>query len=198
MALFLAVLLAAIPANAGEVWTSSSNNGTIAFTDSPPSNSGFVQFNVDGPPPEVMHVNPENFPNIDDYDGLILQSAWQHGVKPWLVKAVMMAESGMNPTAVSRAGAQGLMQLMPPTAKELGVTNAFDPAECIDAGTRYLAKMLDLFGGDTRLALAGYNAGPNRVKRVGRVPEIDETQTYVKRVMALQHYFQRNRPIAAE
>ena len=198
MALFLAVLLAGIPANAGEVWTSSSNNGTIAFTDSPPSNSGFVQFNVDGPPPEVMHVNPENFPNIDDYDGLILQSAWQHGVKPWLVKAVMLAESGMNPKAVSRAGAQGLMQLMPPTAKDLGVTNAFDPAECIDAGTRYLAKMLDLFGGDTRLALAGYNAGPNRVKRVGRVPEIDETQTYVKRVMALQHYFQRKRPIAAE
>ena len=198
MALLWAIALVIGAANAGEVWTSSAKNGTISFTDSPPSDSGFVQFNVDGPPPEVIHVNPENFPNIDEYDGLILQSAWQHGVKPWLVKAVMMAESGMNPTAVSRAGAQGLMQLMPPTAKELGVTNAFDPAECIDAGTRYLAKMLDLFGGDTRLALAGYNAGPNRVKRVGRVPEIDETQTYVKRVMALQHYFQRNRPIAAE
>ena len=198
MALLWAIALVTGAANAGEVWTSSAKNGTISFTDSPPSDSGFVQFNVDGPPPEVIHVNPENFPNIDEYDGLILQSAWQHGVKPWLVKAVIMAESGMNPTAVSRAGAQGLMQLMPPTAKELGVTNAFDPAECIDAGTRYLAKMLDLFGGDTRLALAGYNAGPNRVKRVGRVPEIDETQTYVKRVMALQHYFQRNRPIAAE
>ena len=198
MALLWAIALVIGAANAGEVWTSSAKNGTISFTDSPPSDSGFVQFNVDGPPPEVIHVNPKNFPNIDEYDGLILQSAWQHGVKPWLVKAVMMAESGMNPTAVSRAGAQGLMQLMPPTAKELGVTNAFDPAECIDAGTRYLAKMLDLFGGDTRLALAGYNAGPNRVKRVGRVPEIDETQTYVKRVMALQHYFQRNRPIAAE
>ena len=198
MALPWAIALVIGAANAGEVWTSSAKNGTISFTDSPPSDSGFVQFNVDGPPPEVIHVNPKNFPNIDEYDGLILQSAWQHGVKPWLVKAVMMAESGMNPTAVSRAGAQGLMQLMPPTAKELGVTNAFDPAECIDAGTRYLAKMLDLFGGDTRLALAGYNAGPNRVKRVGRVPEIDETQTYVKRVMALQHYFQRNRPIAAE
>ncbi|MEC8193126.1 MAG: lytic transglycosylase domain-containing protein [Myxococcota bacterium] len=198
MVLLWAMVLATGPANAGEVWTSSSENGTISFTDSPPSDSGFVQFNVDGPPPEVIHVNPENFPNIDDYDGLILQSAWQHGVKPWLVKAVMLAESGMNPKAVSRAGAQGLMQLMPPTAKDLGVTNAFDPAECIDAGTRYLAKMLDLFGGDTRLALAGYNAGPNRVKRVGRVPDIDETQTYVKRVMALQHYFQRKRPIAAE
>ncbi len=185
-------------AGAGEIWKSDDPNGTISFTDSPPTGSNFERFDVDGPPPEVIHVNPNNFPNLDQYDGLILQSAWQHGVRPWLVKAVMLAESGMNPNAVSRTGAQGLMQLMPPTAKELGVIDAFDPAECIDAGTRYLAKMLDLFSGDTRLALAGYNAGPNRVKRIGRVPDIEETQTYVKRVMALQHYFQRQRPIPAE
>ena len=183
---------------AGDVWKSDNPNGTISFTDSPPSTDNFVRFNVDGPPPEITHVNPKNFPNLDQYDALIVRSAMQHGVNPWLVKAVVLAESGMNPDAVSRAGAQGLMQLMPPTAKELGVLDAFDPAECIDGGTRYLAKMLDTFAGDTRLALAGYNAGPNRVKRVGRVPDIEETQTYVKRVMALQRYFRTSRPISTE
>ena len=186
------------PALASDVWKSDNPNGTISFTDSPPSTDNFVRFNVDGPPPEITHVNPKNFPNLDQYDALILRSALQHGVNPWLVKAVVLAESGMNPDAVSRAGAQGLMQLMPPTAKELGVVDAFDPAECIDGGTRYLAKMLDTFAGDTRLALAGYNAGPNRVKRIGRVPDIEETQTYVKRVMALQRYFRTSRPISTE
>lgn len=185
-------------AMAGDVWKSDNPNGTISFTDSPPSTENFARFNVDGPPPEITHVNPKNFPNLDQYDALIMRSALQHGVNPWLVKAVVLAESGMNPDAVSRAGAQGLMQLMPPTAKELGVIDAFDPAECIDGGTRYLAKMLDTFTGDTRLALAGYNAGPNRVKRVGRVPDIEETQTYVKRVMALQRYFRTSRPISTE
>ena len=192
--LVLSVLLLH-PALAGEVWTSDSPNGTISFTDSPPSADRFVRFNVDGPPPKITHVNPKNFPDLDRFDHLIVSSASQYGVDPRLVKAVVLAESGMNPNAVSKAGAQGLMQLMPPTARELGVSNPFDPAECIDGGTRYLAKMLHIFGDDTRLALAGYNAGPNRVKRIGRVPDIEETQTYVKRVMALQRYFQTQHPI---
>ena len=183
---------------AGEVWKSNAPDGSVSFTDSPPSTEEFVRFDVDGPPPEITHVNPRNFPNLNQYDGLIQQAAWQYGVNPALVKAVVLAESGMNPDAVSRTGAQGLMQLMPPTARELGVENAFDPAECIDGGTRYLAKMLKIFGGDTRLALAGYNAGPNRVLRIGRVPDIEETQTYVKRVTALQRYFMARQPTPRE
>ena len=180
---------------AGEIWKSDHSNGTISFTDSPPSTDTFSLFNVDGPPPEVEHVTLRNFPSLDKFDHLIMGSAIQYGVEPSLVKAVVLAESGMNPDAVSRTGAQGLMQLMPPTAAELGVTNAFDPAECIDGGTRYLAKMLSIFSGDHQLAVAAYNAGPTRVKRVGRIPDIEETQTYVKRVMALYRLFRLHRPI---
>ena len=190
-----AVLLIQL-ASAGEIWKSDHTNGTISFTDSPPSAETFSLFDVDGPPPEVKHVTTRNFPDLDKFDNLIVGSAVQYGVEPSLVKAVVLAESGMNPNAVSRAGAQGLMQLMPPTAEDLGVSNAFDPAECIDGGTRYLAKMLGMFSGDRRLAVAAYNAGPTRVKRVGRIPDIEETQTYVKRVMALYRLFHLHRPIS--
>ena len=145
----------------------------------------------------VKNVNLRNFPNLDRFDGLIMQAAMQYGVPATLIKAVVLAESGMNPQAVSHAGAQGLMQLMPPTAAELGVIDAFDPAENIDGGSRYLAKMLNLFSGDRRLALAGYNAGPNRVRRNMAVPDIEETQTYVKRVLALERHFSIHRPITA-
>ena len=184
-------------ANASDVWRSENPNGSISFTDSPPSSGQYEPFNVDGPPPMVKNVNLRNFPNLDRFDGLIMQAAMQYGVPATLIKAVVLAESGMNPQAVSHAGAQGLMQLMPPTAAELGVIDAFDPAENIDGGSRYLAKMLNLFSGDRRLALAGYNAGPNRVRRNMAVPDIEETQTYVKRVLALERHFSIHRPITA-
>ncbi len=189
------LLIAASLANASDIWHSKSANGSISFTDSPPSGGDYIRFDVDGPPPIVRNVNPRNFPNLDKFDGLIVQSSMQYGVPSSLIKAVVLAESGMNPDAVSHAGAQGLMQLMPPTAADLGVEDSFDPAENIDGGSRYLAKMLDLFSGDRRLALAGYNAGPNRVRRIMAVPDIEETQTYVKRVIALERYFRLQRPI---
>jgi len=184
-------------ANASDVWRSENPNGSISFTDSPPSTASYAPFTVDGPPPMVKNVNPRNFPNLDKFDGLITQASIQYGVPASLIKAVVLAESGMNPDAVSHAGAQGLMQLMPATAADLGVTDSFDPIENIDGGSRYLAKMLDMFRGDRRLALAGYNAGPNRVKRRMAVPDIEETQTYVKRVLALERHFSVHRPIAS-
>ena len=182
---------------AGEVWRAELENGTVSFTDSPSTTDDYERFNVDGPPPKVGKVNLRTFPALDTYDGLIVDAATRYGVDPALVKAVVLAESGMNPDAVSRSGAQGLMQLMPPTAGDLGVTDAFDPAQCIDGGTRYLAQMLRIFRGDRRLALAGYNAGPNRVKKTMTVPNIPETQTYVKRVEALRRYFKHTRPISS-
>ena len=120
------------------------------------------------------------------YDGLIAAAAQQHGVDPALVRAVVKNESGFDPNATSAAGAQGLMQLMPGTAAGLGVTNAYDPAQSIDAGTRYLKEQLDRFSGDARLAVAAYNAGPGAVEKAGGVPPYAETQAYVVRVLADQ------------
>jgi soluble lytic murein transglycosylase-like protein len=180
---------------AGDVWRAEHSDGSVSFTDSPSSAVAYAIFDVEGPPPKVGRVNLKSFPSLDTFDGLITAAAHRYTVEPSLIKAVVLAESGMNPNAVSRSGAQGLMQLMPPTAADLGVTDPFDPAQCIDGGTRYIAKMLNIFQGDLRLALAGYNAGPNRVKRTMTVPNIPETQTYVKRVLALRRYFKNTRPI---
>jgi soluble lytic murein transglycosylase-like protein len=186
-----------LTASANEVWRAENSNGTVSFTDSPSSTQDYERFNVDGPPPKVGLVNLKTFPMLDSFDNLIVDAGTRYGVDPSLVKAVVLAESGMNPTAVSRSGAQGLMQLMPFTAEELNVSDPFDPAQCIDGGTRYLAKMLKIFNGNRRLALAGYNAGPNRVKPKMRVPNIPETQTYVERVEALRRYFRSVRPISS-
>jgi soluble lytic murein transglycosylase-like protein len=98
------------------------------------------------------------------------------------VKAVALVESGFNPDAVSPKGAQGIMQLMPSTAKRYGVRNAFDPLENLRAGTMHLRSLLDEFDGDVRLALAAYNAGSGAVRRHGGVPAYPETQEYVRKI----------------
>ena len=117
------------------------------------------------------------------YDNLIESAAHKHGVDAALVKAVVRAESGFNPSAVSPAGARGLMQLMPSTAASLGVGDAFDPAANIDAGVRYLRQQMDTFD-DVRLALAAYNAGPTAVVKYGGVPPFSETRNYINRVLS--------------
>jgi soluble lytic murein transglycosylase-like protein len=120
------------------------------------------------------------------YDKEIAHAAYTHQVTPSLVRAVIHAESHFNPKALSHQGAQGLMQLMPATAKELGVDDPFIAAENINGGVKYLAKLLKRFDGNIRLATAAYNAGPGAVRRYGGIPPYPETKVYVERVDILR------------
>jgi len=128
-------------------------------------------------------------------DSLVQQNAdiWQ--VDPALIKSVIANESSFNANATSPVGAQGLMQLMPETAASLGVKNPYDPAQNVAGGTRYLRSLLDRFKGDTRLAVAAYNAGPNAVEKYGDVPPYAETQNYVQNVLgSLDRYHAQQQP----
>ncbi len=134
-------------------------------------------------------------PSASLYSQEILAAAQAHHVDPALIAAVIKAESNFDPSAISRKGARGLMQLMPATARRLGVTRAFDPRENIRGGTAYLAELADRFG-DTavELILAAYNAGERAVEEFGGVPPYRETRAYVKRVTALWNEAHAARP----
>lgn len=116
------------------------------------------------------------------YADIIAEASEQYDLDADLIHAVMQAESAFHPYAVSRAGAEGLMQLMPELSDEMGVSNAFDPRENIMAGVRYLKRLLDYHKGDLDLALASYNAGPGNVERYGGVPPFRETRNYIKTI----------------
>jgi soluble lytic murein transglycosylase-like protein len=124
-------------------------------------------------------------PPSEAYEEIIQEAAKEHGMDPALIRAVMQTESAFHPYAVSRAGAEGLMQLMPALADEMGVENSFDPRENIMGGARYLKRLLDYHNGNLDLALASYNAGPGNVERYGGVPPFRETRRYVKTIKAL-------------
>jgi soluble lytic murein transglycosylase-like protein len=122
-----------------------------------------------------------------DIDAAIDQAALQHNVDPSLVRAVIKVESNFNPNAVSPKGAMGLMQLMPQTARELKVTNPFDPQQNVDAGVRHLKHLMESYGGDVNLTLAAYNAGAGAVARSAGIPNFPETRKYVTRITSLYH-----------
>lgn len=159
--------------------------GVLHFTNVPTS-SGYKLF---------MRENPSKKTNIyssSKYDHLISEASIKHGVSFNLLKALIKVESNFNPKAVSKAGAMGLMQIMPGNFDALKITNPFNPRENILGGTLYLKQLIIRFDGKLPLALAAYNAGPNTVERYKRIPPIKETENYVKKIMT-SHYLYKNR-----
>jgi soluble lytic murein transglycosylase-like protein len=198
MGLGLALALggAAAPACA-DLYRYVDERGGVHFTDAP-TERRYARFELqarttryDGVPLASAFVRPRGAGK--GFDPLIAQAARVHGLPTALVKAVIATESNFNPRAVSRKGAQGLMQLMPETSAALGVGDPFAPQENVQGGVRYLRELLDRFG-TVSYALAAYNAGPSTVDRYGGIPPFPETQQYVARVLAYyRHYHEQLR-----
>lgn len=150
------------------------------MTTAPADNSSASIFGEAGNPLNPFDSSPEAM------DSLITKYSNKYNLDDSLVKAVIKAESGFNPGAKSPVGALGLMQLMPSTAKAMGVQNPYDPEQNIEGGAKYLKGLLDRFGGDKEKAIAAYNAGPGAVKKYDGVPPYKETQNYVKKVLNYQ------------
>lgn len=190
-ALSATILLLSALAGSGQcyadVYVYTDDSGVMHFTNAPTDERFALLVAV------VEEVGPGNRAQaapekgrVVDFAPIVAEAAGEAGLEPALVHAIITAESAYNPKAVSRAGAQGLMQLMPQTAKRYAVKDAFDPQDNIRGGTRYLRDLLSLFEGSVELAVAAYNAGENAVIRHGRqIPPFRETRSYVPKVLQL-------------
>ncbi len=179
----LVCLAVGSPAQA-QIYSWRDANGAQVYSDRPRADRGeMLTFAVVGSP-SARATKPASPKAAGRFDDIIQRHATTSGISPDLIKAVIQVESGFNPAAVSPKGAQGLMQLMPATARDLGVADPFHPEENIRGGVAYLKQLLGQYSQDVRLALAAYNAGPATVARYGDVPPYRETQAYVKRITA--------------
>ncbi|WP_227552223.1 MULTISPECIES: lytic transglycosylase domain-containing protein [unclassified Acinetobacter] len=178
---------------AGQIYFYRDQNGTTLLTNRKNNDSALQKIKVTYYKDSNIHsysnwgssessVLPSYSKSRNAFDSIIRQAAQTHGVSEGLIKAVMHTESGFNSNARSPVGAQGLMQLMPATARRFNVSNSFDPQQNIFAGAKYLSWLLKRFNGNTNLALAAYNAGEGNVDKYGGIPPFRETQDYVKRV----------------
>jgi len=192
----LAVVVSAFAASfeaRADIYSFTDERGVVHFTNIPGLDKRYklIRREAGSAIPRSGQAWMPSEADIRRFSSIIDVAARSHGVDPALIQAVITAESGFNPNAISRAGASGLMQLMPDTARRYGVQNIFDPVENIHGGVRYLRDLLAMFNGNLRLALAGYNAGENAVIRAGNnIPPYDETQKYVPKVI---HYYDRFR-----
>ena len=148
-------------------------------------------------PADLIAFNPVEFLLDDDFNTerllqpVILEASERYKVDSAIIRAIIMAESSYNLLAISNKGAEGLMQLMPKTAKELGVTDSFNPTQNIHAGVRYFKQLLERFKGNVRLALAAYNAGSQNVMEYNGIPPFKATHSYIKKVLYFQRYYKK-------
>ncbi|MDY0268863.1 transglycosylase SLT domain-containing protein [Trichloromonas sp.] len=188
------VFLVVPPPGYGDIYRYIDANGVTHFTDCPTHGRYrlFMKSKRSHPPKSPgASVNLTNL--TKHYDGLVKQYASAYNLDEALVHAVIKVESNYNSNALSSKGAQGLMQLIPETASDMNVLNPFNPEENIRGGSRYLRLMLDQFNGNTDLALAAYNAGPNAVLRYQGIPPYEETRNYVQKVKKYFEYFRQSR-----
>jgi len=194
----LALAFLVAPASRAEVYKFVDEDGVVHFTNVPNDR----RYKKVGPTGKALKKNKKR-PKIgspkpkakrrvvEEYDEHIEEASRRFNIPAPLIKAVIVIESNCNPEAVSHAGAQGLMQLMPETASEMGVEDPFDPRQNILGGTRYLRTLANSFDGDLVLTLASYNAGQKAVNRHMGIPPFDETQRYVRRVLKLYFAFKK-------
>ncbi len=176
-AVFLCMVILRVSPLYADIFVYVDNNGVLHFTNVPTASKNYRVYLKERP----KKISASNL--TDQYDRVISEASKKHGVSFSLLKALIKAESDFNPLAVSSAGAQGLMQLMPKNIKSLNIKNPFDPRENIMGGAQYLKQLINRFGGKLPLALAAYNAGPGVVEQYRRVPPFRETENFVQQVM---------------
>ncbi len=186
------LVIAWIAPSYADIYRYVDSKGVIHFSNVPTNpNYRLYMKEERGSRPLVSETKPISRARVDRYDPLIEHTARRHGLDHSLVTAVIKVESDFDPGAVSSKGARGLMQLMPGTARELGVRDSFDPWENVEGGVRYLRNLLDFFNGNLPLALAAYNAGREAVLQYRGIPPYPETQQYVAKVLQYYDLFRR-------
>ena len=178
---------------ATKIYTYKTSAGVTSFSDIEPIGIAFRRYRMDCYACKVDSLIDWRRSKlyVSLYKEDVSQAALKYGVDPAYIRAIIHAESHFNPQAVSKQGAQGLMQLMPATAQALGVSNALIAKQNIQGGVKHLSRLLKKYHGDNKLASAAYNAGEGAVKKYGGIPPYDETQVYVERVEILHHRYGR-------
>ena len=197
LSLLALVLAAAQPCHADQIYVFRERDGVIRFTNRPPPDG----IKADVFTGKGQGLSWYRFPFMqragngklyrNEYRDIISKASREHNLEEGLIQAVIHVESAFNPNAVSPKGAQGLMQLLPSTARELGVRNSFSPEENVRGGSGYLAFLIRKYNGNLRLALAAYNAGQGAVEAHKGIPPYEETQQYVRTVLSMKDKYSR-------